>query len=153
MTARRSRHPRRGVSLIEVLLSLAIFLMSLAAISALVDVGTDRGLDTVIQNTGTRLAQSKLAEVEAGLISPAGGGSGTFDDEPGWQWAVESGSSPATNVYPVTVRVWKEVRGVRREVTLTQMVFDAEQMGTSAEAVNPTTTSGTSGTTSGGTGP
>lgn len=148
MIANRHRRPsRHGISLLEVLVSLAIFLLSLGAIYTLVGMGSEAALDATIQNTGARLAQSKMAEVEAGLISPASGGSGTFDDEPGWSWSVESGGSPAPNVYPVTVRVWKEFRGERREVVLNQMVYDAEQMGNSSEAVKPTTTGTTGGTT------
>lgn len=147
MTASSHRRPpRHGITLLEVLVSLAIFLLSLGAISTLVGMGSEAALDATVQNTGARLAQSKMAEVEAGLVSPASGGSGTCDDEPGWSWSVESGSSPAPNLYPVTVRVWKVIRGERREVVLNQMVYDAEQMGKSSEAVKPTTAGTTGGT-------
>jgi Tfp pilus assembly protein PilV len=156
---RRPRPARRpGLSLLEILLSLAIFLLSLVAIGGLVESGSERGLSAAMQAAGTRLAQSKLAEVEAGAIPVSSGGQGTFDDEPEWNWSVEPGAAAVPNVYPVTVRVWREYGGGRHEVVLTQMIFDPAQMGNASEAPKPTTTTGSqpqtgSGTTpSGGTG-
>jgi Tfp pilus assembly protein PilV len=140
------------MTILEVLIAFAIFLFSLAAIAQLVDLGSRSARETIDQNTGTRLAQSKLAEVEAGVIAPSAGGSGTFDDEPDWQWSVESGGSPVPNVYDVTVRVWREVGANRFEVTLAQMVCDPLQMGTAAAAVSPTTTTTTETTTTTATG-
>lgn len=137
MIVRRSKLNRRGISLLEVLLSLAIFLMSLASIAQLVDIGTDRASDTILQNTGTRLAQSVMAEVEAGVIDTASGGTGVFDDEPEWNWQVTPEASSVPNLYTVTVRVYREVRGTRFEITLTQMVIDPTMIGTAAEAQNP----------------
>lgn len=149
---------RAGLSLLEVLLALAIFLFSLAAIGALVDFGNERSTAAAMQTTATRLAQAKLAEVEAGVVSVSAGGNGTFDEEPEWNWTVEPGVASVPNVYPVTVRVWREVAGRTHEVTLTQLVFDSAQMGNAAEAqppetdtmgtTTPTTTGGT--TTTGG---
>jgi hypothetical protein len=137
---------------LEVLLSLAIFLMSLAAIGALVDFGQSQSAYANMQTTGTRLAQSKLAEVEAGAVSPSSGGEGAFEDEPDWSWAVEPGQATVPNVYPVTVRVWRDYRGQRFEVALTQMVYDPAQMGNAAPATPPTTTTTTTTTpTTGGT--
>ena len=48
-----------------------------------------------MQSTGTRLAQSKLAEVEAGVVSPSESSSGTCDGEPGWSYAIDSGGRRA----------------------------------------------------------
>ena len=59
---------RSGLSLIEVILSLAIFMMSLAAIGQLVTMGSDRGLDARFTMRGTRLAESKMAEIEVGAV-------------------------------------------------------------------------------------
>jgi type II secretory pathway pseudopilin PulG len=138
----RPRPARRpGLSLLEILLSLAIFLMSLVAIGGLVESGSDRGMSAAMQAAGTRLAQSKLAEVEAGAIPVSSGGQGTFDDEPEWNWSIEPGSAAVPNVYPVTVRVWRDYGGGRYEVVLTQMVFDPAQMGNASEAPKPTTSS------------
>ena len=55
-----------GLSLIEVLLALTIFLLSLVVLGRLVDMGTDRELEARFQTRGTRLALDKLAEFESG---------------------------------------------------------------------------------------
>lgn len=151
MTASRSRVRRRGLSLLEVLLALAIFLMSLVAIGGLIDFGSDQGMAASMQAAGTRLAQSKLAEVEAGAIDLTSGGSGTFEDEPEWNWSVEATQTQWPNTYDVTVRVWRETSR-RYEVTLSQIVFDPAQMGNGSEAQPPTPpdSSGTGKTPTGG---
>ena len=145
-SARGTRRP--GLSLLEVLLSLAIFLMSLVAIGGLIDFGSDQGQAASMQAAGTRLAQSKLAEVEAGAIDVVAGGQGTFDDEPDWNWSVESTPAQYPNLYSVTVRVWRDT-GKHHEVSISQTVFDPAQMGKGSEA-QPPQTSTSSGTTTGG---
>jgi hypothetical protein len=134
-----------------VLLSLAIFLMSLVAIGHLVDIGTDSALDSQAQATATRLAQSKLAEVEAGAVALDSSSSGTFDAEPDWQWTVDPSLANVPNLYSVTVRVSREFRNRPFEVTMTQMVYDPKQMGNANEAQKPAASS--SAATAGGTGP
>jgi hypothetical protein len=130
-----------------VLLGLAIFLIAIVAIGRLVDIGTDNALEAMLMNDGTRLAQSKLAEVESGAISLSGGGSGTCDDEPSWSWAVDSSPATLPNLYTVTVTLTHDLNGRPLTVTLTQNVFDPQKMGTAASIPKPTATSGTTGTT------
>ena len=146
MIARRSTR-RSGMSLIEVLVSLAIFLRSLAAIGSLVDSGSNKALSARYQNTGTRLAASKMAEVEAGVIAVSTGGSGDFsaDGDEGWTWTVDSIASDVSNVYSVTVTVSKQFQGRPFEVVVTQSIFDPALMGTGAEAQPPEPISGTEG--------
>jgi type II secretion system protein I len=149
----RSPYRRPGISLLEVLLALAIFLLALVAIGQLVDIGTDHALDSQAQATATRLAQSKLAEVEAGVIPLDGSSpSGTFDVEPEWTWTVSSTQANIPNLYTVTVQVSRQFRNRQFEVSLTQLVFDPNMMGNAQEAQKPQTTSGSSsgsGTSSG----
>jgi general secretion pathway protein I len=144
-------HARHGLTLIEVLLALAILLMSLAAIGQLVDVGSDRGLDARFHVIGTRLAQAKLAEFEAGVI-PIDGGSGTCDDEPEWSWEVSSSAETATNLYRVTATVHRTVRGKRFEIALGQLVYDPAMTGSAAQAQKPSQADVDSAEVNGGTG-
>lgn len=143
---------RPGLTLIEVLLALAILLMSLAAIGQLVDMGSDRGLDARFHVRGTRLAQAKLAECEAGVIDVTSGGSGTFDDEPDWSWAVDSQPETATNLYRVTVTVSRDNRGKKFEIVLSQQVYDPAMTGSAAQAQKPTQADVDSAEVNGGTG-
>ena len=144
---------RRGMSLIEVLLGLTILLMSLVAIGQLVDIGSDRAMDTRMHVRGTRLAQAKMAEVEAGVVALQGTASGTFDDEPEWSYTVEPTPQTALNLYLVTVKVSRDVKGRPFEVSLAQYIVDPTKMGTAAQAEKPATdASGNPTTTTSGTG-
>jgi len=139
-----TRSPRRpGLSLLEVLVALAIFLIALAAIAGLVDFGAERAQSAAMTTLGTRLAQSKLAEVEAGLTPPNAAESGTFEDEPEWSYALEPGAALAANTYPVTVRVRRELAGRAYEVVLTQIVFDPAFQGKATAVAPPATSSNT----------
>lgn len=149
MIAVRSSSRRPGVSLLEVLIALAIFLLCFAAIGRLVEVGTDNALSTRYQNTGTRLAVSKMHEVEIGAIAVSTGGSGDFsaDGDDGWQWTVTSTATDIANVYAVTVTVSRDFQGRPFEITVSQTIFDPLIMGTAAEAQPPEPLSGTEGMT------
>jgi general secretion pathway protein I len=161
--APRRGRARRGLSLLEVMLALVMLIIAVAAISALVDMGTNRGLDARNTMRGTRLAQSVMAQVEAGLLSVSGSSSGQFtDDDSAWSYQVtsQSVSQPAApqNLYIVTVTV---TRSPNVSISLTQMMIDPQYTGSSAqgeatsEATGPIadSTSGSTGSTgSSGTG-
>lgn len=140
---------RAGMSLIEVILAMAIMMLALVAIGKLVDVGLDRSLDAQFQTRGTLLAESKLAEVEAGVVSLQGGSGGSFEEAPEWSWSVEATPSGPANLYQVTVRVSRSTPGRPFEVRLTQLILDPSVVGSAAQAEAPTTTA-TDGSTTGG---
>lgn len=125
------------MSLIEVLVALTILLMSMVAIGRLVDIGTDHGVAARMHVRGSRLAQAKLAEVEAGVVGVEGG-SGQFETDPDWSWTVEAEPQGPPGLYKVTVTVSKDDRGRPFEVTLAQMVFDPSRTGSAAQAEKPT---------------
>jgi Tfp pilus assembly protein PilV len=135
------------MSLIEVLLAMAIFLMCLSVIGSLVDFAGINSLRAQYQNTGTRLAMSKLAEVEAGVIGASAGGSGDFsaDGDIGWNWEVTSTPSDIPNLYTVTVTASRPFQGQTFSVVITQSLFDPQLMGTGAEAQPPEPPSSTEG--------
>jgi general secretion pathway protein I len=157
-TARRPVR-RAGMSLIEVIVAMAVFLICLTGIGRLVDSGTERAMEARYQTIGTRLAQSKMAEVEAGVIPVSSGGSGDFveDGDDPWQWTVESTETDAANAYDVVVTVSRPFHGQTFSVKVAQIVFDPTAIGTATVAaptplVPPTTTTTGSGTTTTGTG-
>jgi type II secretion system protein I len=124
---------RSGLTLLEVLVSVAIFLFSLVALSQLMSMATDRAREVQSQSRAVRLAQSKLNEVAAGVIAVNSSSSGTFDpEEPDWQWSVDSESdSTAANLWKVNVRVWRDrPDGTTVETNLAQYIFDPTQRGT-----------------------
>ena len=150
MTLRRPAPPRHGLSLIEVLLALAILVLALVAVGRLVDIGTDRGNDARMYTRGTRLAQGKLAETEAGMVSLASESDGEFEgDDRAWKFKVTPEPAGPPNLYTVTVRVTREVQGRVIEVVLVQMIFDPAVTGSAAQAERPATTTEDTATTGG----
>lgn len=152
MTLRKPQ--RRGLSLIEVLLAMAILVLSMVAIGRLVDMGTDRGNEARAYVRGTRLAQSKMAEVEAGVIALDGETSGEFEGDDGaWTYTVVPEDAGPPNLYLITVRVTRTLQGKPIEIVLSQMLFDPTLVGSTAQAERPAaaTTDGTTDTTGMGT--
>jgi type II secretion system protein I len=153
-----TRFGRRGVTLLEVLVSLSIFLFSLIAIAHLISVGADQAVAVQEESRATQLCQSKLAEVVWG-IEPLGSSGGSFD-EPDWSWSQDSNQSDVTGLWNVKVTVRKEHSdGSAFEFSLTQMVLDPSYRGSTFDtppaaadtsATNPTGSSTPATTTPGG---
>ena len=94
------RHPaarRSGLSLLEVLLSLAIFLLSLIALGQLVSFGSERARDVQYLSIASVKAQSKLNEVIAGSLPMNGTGETTFDDDTDWSWSLTADADAAVD--------------------------------------------------------
>lgn len=147
---------RPGLSLIEVLLSLAILLLALVAISRLVELGSQHGNNARAATRGARLAQSKMAEVEAGVIPLDSGANGQFEGEDGgWSYTVTPAAAGPPNLYTVTVKVSRDMSGQPFEIVLTQMLFDPAMTGSTAQAERPAIPdpADASSTTTGGTSP
>ena len=136
------------------MLALTILMLAMAAIVRLVDVGTERGNAARMHTRGTRLAQAKLAEVEAGTVSLASETQGNFDgDDAGWQFTVTPEPAGPPNLYAVTVRVSSTLQGKPFDVILSQMMFDPALMGSASQAERPAaedTTGAGMGTGTGG---
>jgi len=137
----RARRP--GLTLLEVLVSLAIFLMSLVALSRLIGMGSDLARDANQQTECLRLAQSKLHEVMAGVVSVENGStSGSFDENPDYQWSVdvEQNADVDADLYNITVTVLRERGdGSKMSVSVGHVVYDPAKRGT---YVNPNATTG-----------
>lgn len=149
----RSATRRPGMSLLEVLVALAIFIMSLAALGQLVQLGLDQAVAADQQAVAARLALSKMGEVEAGLIDVANGDAGEFTEQETrgdgsalWKWEVASEPTNVTNVYDVTVTI-TSTNANAYTYSLSQLIFDPLFQGTAAPAVDPTAASTTGGMT------
>jgi Tfp pilus assembly protein PilV len=122
---------RAGLSLLEVILSLAILIMSMSALGLLIDMGSDHERTARLSNTAARLAQSKLAEFEAG-ITTLDQTEGEFENDPGWTWTAEV----------------QTARGQPFEFSVAQMMLDPTYRGSASKLSRPapaTTDDGTGG--------
>jgi hypothetical protein len=116
---------RSGLSLLEVLLSLAIFLLSLVALGQLVAFGSDRARDVQWLSIASVKAQSKMNEVIAGALAMTGTGDAAFDDDTDWSWALTTDPDVPPGLFRVTVTVSRQrPDGSRFEFKLNQLVLD-----------------------------
>ena len=106
-TVANSRMARHGLSLLEVLISVAIFLGALTAIMQLLNSGQQAEIATRLQTEAMMRCEAKLAEIVSGIEEAASSDQQKFpDDEIGnWQWSVEVGNGSATSLLMITVTV------------------------------------------------
>jgi general secretion pathway protein I len=157
-----THHSRRsGLSLLEVLAALAIFLFSLIALSQLVDLGSASARDIDWLGRASLIAQSRMAEVLAGSIPLSSQSDSPCDEDPDWNWSMDAATETAPGLWRVKITVGRNLPdGSRFETVLNQMVLDPTYRGAAdgsdgtAAATPPTSsatgTTGTTGTTGSG---
>jgi len=80
---------RLGLSLMEVILALAIFGVSVAAIGELLRLGTRAASRTRDLTTAQLLCESKMAELAAGILPLQSTSLATIEENPDWIYSVE----------------------------------------------------------------
>lgn len=164
---RRRKAPRSGLSLMEVLAALAIFLLSFVAIGGLITLASERALDVQHLTLATQMCQSKLNEVLCGAI-PLQSQSGAMEEDPDWNWSLEASQEESiTGLWNVQVRVSREFVGGREiSVSMNAMMLDpslrgnasdkptvtGEDAATTGSASSSSTSSSSSSSTTGGSG-
>lgn len=151
--AKRIRFRRAGLSLLEVVISLAILLMSSVAIAQLISLANERANDVQREAQGSLLCQRKLAEA---IIGPSAPGATSYTDFPedealdGWQWKMDV-TSNIDGLYDVQVSVkFDGGDGSSIEVQLGQMILDPTIRGSN---LDPRATQGTGSSSSSSTTP
>ena len=101
----RGGHSRRGLSLLEIILALAIFFGSLAALSQLGWSGARATVQARLKTQAIIRCEAKLAEVLAGaeVLQPKSGVS--FFDNPAWTWSLSITPTPYKGLLQVDVTV------------------------------------------------
>jgi prepilin-type N-terminal cleavage/methylation domain-containing protein len=149
---RRGR--RRGLSLLEVLVALAIFLFSLIVLGRLVVMGSDTALDVQYQSQAAQLCQSKMAEVVSGVVPLNSQNEVPFDEDPDWTWSLECEQNSIAGLWNVTVHVVRQrPDGGRNECSLSQMMLDPSVRGSALDTVPSSSSSSTDSGTGGSTTP
>jgi Tfp pilus assembly protein PilV len=147
----RAAPARRGLSLLEVIISLAIFLMSITAIGHLITMAGKQAVDASQRNEATRLAQAQLNRVIAGIVPLSSQGDTPFDDAPDYSWSVDAEQQGSVNgLWTVTVKVTRERSDGKIQVALSQMVLDPSIVGSTQDSIQLNTSSATNNGTNTG---
>ena len=135
MTLSRAKSGKRpGFSLLEVLVAMAIFLLGLVAIGQLITMGGERALDVQQQSQAIQLCQAKMAEVVAGAVPLGSQSDAPFEEESDWTWSMDAQQQGAANLWTVKITVSRPgTAGTKVEASLSQMVFDPSQRGSTLD--------------------
>lgn len=116
MQRRRSKRisvgdaPRSGLTILEVILSIGIFLASATVVSQLLTTGTRAAVEGRHQSQMAMLAQSKMDEVVAGIQEMSAGDNQGFegDVDPGYTWGLTVEEGGQGDLLSVTITVTHE---------------------------------------------
>lgn len=135
MTLHNSESRRQGLSLLEVLVAMAIFLFALIVIGRLVTIGADRAVDVQFQSEAVLHCQSKMAEVVAGAVPLTSQAEVPLDEDPDWLWSMDCEQATVAGLWNVTVRVHRLRPGAEQvESTASRMILDPSLRGSSFDA-------------------
>lgn len=130
-------HPRRGMTLLEVLVALGIFLIALVGIIKLVTLGGDQARQVQLNAQAAQLCQSKLAEVVAGVVPLTAQSEVPFDEDPDWLWSLDATQGDIAGLWKLTVRVTRQQSdGSHIECSLDRMLLDPSLRGSTLDAQN-----------------
>ncbi|MFO0944692.1 MAG: prepilin-type N-terminal cleavage/methylation domain-containing protein [Planctomycetota bacterium] len=100
----------RGFSLLEVLVALAIFVGSVAALSRLVLLGVENAEYSRWQAEAMMIAECRLAELQSGILTVNSVGTYPSTEAVGWQWTMSATSEALTGLYRVQFEI-KNISG------------------------------------------
>jgi Tfp pilus assembly protein PilV len=117
---------RAGLSLLEVILSIAILGFSMVALSGLVRVGTRAAAEARDLTKAQILCEGKMSELAAGVILPEPADQVPFELDPGWLYSVSIGVIDQQGLLMAQVIVEKEVEAGEQPIsfTLTRWMID-----------------------------
>jgi hypothetical protein len=145
-----------------VIVALAIFMGSIAAIGQLVSNGVRGAVQAKLRSQATVRAESKMAEIVAGVVPLHGGMGGTFPDDPSWSWSMTAAGGSQEGLYFVevtavhasTTSAGRQSYSLRRLVRDPQIELDAyaKQQAEAAASSSSSGSSSSGSSSSGGAG-
>jgi type II secretion system protein I len=126
----RRRQLRRGFTLLEVILALAIFAGSLAVVGELVRLGARNARDTRDLTQAQLLCESTMAEVAAGMIPAQAVGPTPCESNPDWSYSLDVEATNAASLLSVRVTLAPTAASTRPGVqfSLVRWLVDPEQV-------------------------
>lgn len=120
-SSRRTNHSRKGLSLLEVLLSIALLGTALAIIFQLVSIGLRSAEQARLQTQGAILADTKMAEIASGVLGLDSASGGVIEEAPEWSYAVLIEDSDQLGLLVVTLTV--EQNSVANPISMSVVRF------------------------------
>ena len=100
--------PRRGISLLEVVLALGIFLGTFAIIAQIVEQGARAARESLQESAAALRAERVMNELLAGVQPLVNSGPNVFQDDQIWSWSCVVSTGPLSDLLEVTVTVRRD---------------------------------------------
>lgn len=101
----RTEKNRSGLSILEVVLSLTIFVGAVTALSQISTNGTTAAVQSRLETQAILRCESKLAEIAAAIEPLEDIAEEPFQDDENWTWSLATAGGPHADVMYVTVTV------------------------------------------------
>ncbi len=101
-----SRHCRSGLTMLEVILAVGIFVMSMSALSQLIATGTSAAVQSRLLTQAVMRGEAKIAEVVSGFEPVEDVSDGKFEnDDENWSWSMQVLDGPHIDLLELVVTV------------------------------------------------
>lgn len=119
---------RCGLSLLEVMLSIAILGISMAIIGNLFYLGSRSAMQARLRSDANILCDTKMAELAAGILPPNSVGNQTIEENPLWSYAldIQSSEQPGLLVATVTVQQSDSAAAVPVSMSIVRFIPDPD---------------------------
>lgn len=119
---------RRGLSLLEVILSVAILGGAMVVIGHLYNLGYRSALQARFRSDANILVDAKMAELAAGVLPVESTGDAPIDTAPGWTYSVniEDSNQPGLFMATVTVKTENPNRILEGGLSIARFIVDPD---------------------------
>ena len=116
---------RRGLSLLEIIISVAIFMASLAAIMQGLQIGRRSELSARLQSEAVLRSETVMGEILCGVQEASSAQGNPFDDDEtgNWEWSAEVTEAGTTGLLQETVLVEHRPGGEEPNAAFTLVRF------------------------------
>ena len=116
---------RNGLSLLEIIISVAIFMASLAAIMEGLQIGRRSELSARLQSEAVLRSETVMGEILCGVNEASSAQGNPFDDDEtgNWEWSAEVTEAGTTGLLQVTVLVEHRPGGEEPNAAFTLVRF------------------------------
>ena len=119
---------RGGMTLLEILVALAIFLAAVAVIGQLVGTGSQAATGAQLKSEAARRCETVMAEAVAGVIPLQSTGDTSFEDDQQWTWSLTVTDAAHADMLQVETIVTRKNRQGEAQVSfnLVRWIRDPE---------------------------
>lgn len=130
---RMKQRPARGAILLDVILAIGVFACGYAAVSTSMNASYRMARRVQFQEAATQRAVRMLELLETPIGSDTKRSSGTFEDDPSWNWEVEDQPGPMPSMRSRKIKIWRRFPDGLQSLELNRLIASASSQPTGKE--------------------